>query len=105
LESRKAALARTNALTEEKKTTWREILIPSFMSSEESGEDDGRPVLFVKSLPWRRCKVSRFVKQMDAKCEKRKSRRAILQTMQRLPGSVSTRLKPPGFEPDFWGVV
>ena len=34
LESRKAALARTNALTEEKKTTWRKILIPSFMSSE-----------------------------------------------------------------------
>ena len=36
---------------------------------------------------------------------KRESKRAILQTMQRLPGSVSTRLKPPGFEPDFWGFV
>ena len=65
LETRKAALAHTNALEEKK--TWREILVPSFMSSEESGEDDGRPVLFVKPIPWRASKVYKFLKQMDLK--------------------------------------
>ena len=104
LEARKAALAHTNALTEEKKRTWREVLVPVFMSSEESGEEDGRPVLFVKSLPWRATKVSKFLKQMDLKGEKKKSKRSILQTMPRLPGSVSTRLTPTTtFEPNFWG--
>ena len=103
LEARKAALAHTNALNEEKKKTWRDILVPSFMSSEESGEEDGRPVLFVKYLPWRAAKVSRFLKQMDIKGEKKKSKRSILQTMPRIPGSDSTRLKPTTFDPNFWG--
>ena len=103
LEARKAALAHTTALTEEKKKSWREILVPSFMSSEESGEEDGKPVLFMKYLPWRATKVSRFLKQMDLKGEKKKSKRSILQTMSRLPGSDSTRLKPTTFESNFWG--
>ena len=103
LEARKAALAHTTALSEEKKKTWREILVPSFMSSEESGEEDGRPVLLVKHLPWRATKVSRFLKQMDIKGEKKKSKRSILQTMPRLPGLDSTRLLPTTFEPNFWG--
>ena len=94
LEARKAALAHTTALNEEKKKTWREILVPSFMSSEESGKEDGRPVLFVKYLPWRAAKVSKFLRQMDIKGEKKKSKRSILQTMPRLPGSDSARLKP-----------
>ncbi len=103
LEARKAALAHTSALSEEKKKTWNEILVPAFMSSEESDMEDDKPVLLVKSLPWRASKVSRFLKQMDAKGEKKKSKRSILQTMTRLPGPVSNRLLPTTFEPSFWG--
>ena len=73
------------------------------MSSEENGEDDGKPVLFVKPLPWRASKVYKFLKQMDLKGEKKKSKRSVLQTMPRLPGSISTRPIPTMFDPTFWG--
>lgn len=43
------------------------ILVPALMYTEESGED-GRTVLFIKSLPWQ---VSKVLKEMDLK-EKRK---------------------------------
>ena len=39
LEARKAALQRTSALTD-KKARWREVFMISFMSSEESGEEE-----------------------------------------------------------------
>ena len=73
------------------------------MSSEESDMEDDKPVLLVKPLPWRALKVSKFLKQMDAKGEKKKSKRSILQTIPRLPGPVSNRLIPTTFEPSFWG--
>ena len=73
LESRRAALERTNALCEQK-TKWQEVLVSSFISSEESGEEviDGETCqyLFVKSLPWRETKVNRFMSQMDEKLKK-----------------------------------
>ena len=103
LEMRKSSLVHTSAISEEKKKTWNEILVPSFMSSEESGEEDGKPVLLVKTLPWRAPKVSKFLKQMDLKAEKKKSRRSILQTMQRLPGHPSSQPKPCTFASIFWG--
>ena len=56
---------------EERKTRWMEILVKSFMSSEESGDEelpDGstRPVMFVKPLPWRHPKVNKFLSQFTA---------------------------------------
>ena len=57
-------MERTNALSDEQKTKWREVLVSSFISSEESGEEviDGETCqyLFVKSLLWREAKVNRF---------------------------------------------
>ena len=73
------------------------------MSSEESGEEDGKPVLLVKTIPWRASKVSKFLKQMDLKVQKKKSKRSVLQTMQRIPGPVSTRSRPVHFESNHWG--
>ena len=50
------------------------MLVPSFISSEESGEEeidgDVQPYLYVKILPWRDRKVSRFMKSMDDKIRK-----------------------------------
>lgn len=62
LEVRKAALERTNALSDEPKVKQREVLVASFMSSEESGEEDGdtQQYLYIKALPWRDSKVNKF---------------------------------------------
>ena len=49
-------------MLEEMNIKWREVLFTSFISSEESGEEeiDGEmePVVFVKTLPWRDAKVN-----------------------------------------------
>lgn len=69
LDNRKSVLERTNALSDELKEKWRQVLNPVFISSEESGEEevdgDVRQFLFVKPLPWRDAKVKKFRKQMD----------------------------------------
>lgn len=107
LEARKAALERSAGTTEAGKEKWRQVLVPSFMSSEESGEefDDGdtTPVMYVKYLTWRHPQVNKFLDQMDHKVEKRKSKRAKLQTLPRRPGGNSRRPKPLDFPATFWG--
>ena len=73
IELRKAALER---IKEELKKKWKEILVPSFIASEESGEEtvDGviNHFLYVKSLPWRAAKVNNFMSQLDEKAKKNK---------------------------------
>lgn len=61
LESRRAAFERLQ-LDEGKKEKWHVVLVPAFISSEESAEDESdesRPVLHVKSLPWRATQISK----------------------------------------------
>ena len=75
---------------------------------EESGEDeledgDSRPVLYVKTLPWRHAQVTKFLRQMDHKVDKQKSMRAKMQTLPRIMGVASTRPQPPEFPTAFWG--
>ena len=87
-------------MSEEKKAKWREILVPAFISSEESGEEQEqegeilRPELYVKTLPWRSPNVTRFFQQLDRKVINKKSKRAKLQTLPRVPGQSSLRPKP-----------
>lgn len=104
---RKAALERTNALTNEQKIKWREVLIGSFISSEESGEENingtTQQCLYIKALPWRDSKVTKFMKAMDEKCKKKQSVRAKRQMLPRVPGGISSRSKPIELSPDFWG--
>ena len=93
-------------MTDAKKEKWREVLTPSFMSSEESGdeEDEGgsRPVLFVKALPWRSASVTKIFHQLDYKAGKNKSKRAKLQTLPRITGEISLRPKPDDLSPNHW---
>ena len=108
MESRKAALERTNALSPDQKISWRKLLVPSFISSEDSGQEevDGEAssFIYVKSLPWRESKVNKFMKQMDEKAKKKQSLRAKRQTMPRKPEIVSLRPKPiDEFGTGFWG--
>ena len=107
LETRKAALERSTTIATDKKAKWREILIGSLISSEESGEEevDGnlQLVLYVKSLPWRAGKATRFFKQLDDKNKRTLSKRAKQQTLLRKPGEVSDRSKSIEFSSNFWG--
>ena len=62
------------------------------MSSEESGEDESeQPVIYVKPLPWRHPQVNKFFMQMDDRIERKKSKRAKIQTLPRVQGQVSQR--------------
>ena len=100
MESRKAALERTNALSPDQKISWRKLLVPSFISSEDSGqeevdgEDEASSFIYLKFLPWRESKVNEVMKQMDEKAKKKQSLYAKCQTMPWKPGIVSLRPKP-----------
>ena len=73
-------------MLEEMNIKWREVLFTSFISSEESGEEeiDGEmePVVFVKTLPWRDAKVNKFMKQMDKKFNQREANVKLYQGSQ-----------------------
>ena len=93
---------------EERKAKYKEVIILSFMSSEESGDEldeneDPKPVLYVHSLPWRSPKVNKLFSVLDSQIEKGKSKRALSQMYTRVVGDVSDRPKPPDFTADFWG--
>ena len=40
LDNRKAALERTNAMTDERKQKWRQVLCSFFISSEDKGKEE-----------------------------------------------------------------
>lgn len=77
-----------------------------FISSEESGEEtingEERQVICIKVLPWRAPKVDRFFKALDHKAAKYKSRQSKQQTLPRVVGGRSKRVKPIGFADDFF---
>ena len=54
----------------------KKVLITEFISSDESGEDDGHPVFVVKKLPWR----SESFERLDAARSSRKTEQASRQT-------------------------
>ena len=95
LESRRAALERTSALSEEQKTKWQEVLVSSFISSEESGEViDGETVSISTWSHFLGGKLrstgswDRWMKR------KRQSKQAKHQTLPLKPGTVFTCPKP-----------
>ena len=79
------------------------MLVPAFVSSEESAEDEDRPVLRVKKIPWRNAEISKAFLVLDAQAEKSKSKRAKMQTFIRTPGNTSERPKPVEFGSKHWG--
>ena len=66
----------------------------SFMSSEESGEEFDeneklKPLLYVRSLPWRSSRVNKLFSVLDSQIEKGKSKRVLSQMYTRVVGDVS----------------
>lgn len=102
LESRKSALITSTATTAEMKESLKKVMLTSFMSSEESGEEsvDGqsekRAIILVKPLPWRSPRLSCILKQLDWKASRKKSKQSRQQTR-------TTRQKPAGFPENFLG--
>ena len=107
LESRKAVFLKSSSLTSEQRNLWKKVLIKEFMSSEESAEEDfdgkKRPALAVKPLLWRAPKVDRFFKRLDQRSEKGKTKHSKQQTLPRVVGSQSSRVKPLSLPDDFFG--
>ena len=74
-------MEKTNAISKERKAKWREVLVTSFVSSEESGgetlEEETVHFLDVKSLPWRVPKVGKFIKLMMKKLRRHNQKEQI----------------------------
>ena len=83
---------------------WKKVLVTNFMSSDESGEDDGQPVFIVKKLPWSSERVSNFFERLDAARSSHKTEQASRQTKPRISkGLLSSRPATRGFPA--WAVV
>lgn len=109
MEIRKAAFLKCS-VSEEQRLNFGKVLSKGFISSEESGteiiERNEQTILNIKPLLWRSAKVGRFFKKLDDKAAKtKKSRKSIQQTLPRVLGNPSSRLKPLSFPDDFWGYV
>ena len=70
--------------SEEDKKKWEKVLTPEFMSSDESGTEDGKGVIFVKKIPWQSPKVETFFSKLDDNHCLKKSEQATRQTKQRI---------------------
>ena len=59
---------------------WSRILTTDFMSSEESGSEDGEEINVVMELPWRSSLVDEFFQSLDSQLMSEKSAKAKRQT-------------------------
>ena len=72
-------------MSKDRKEKWYAVLVPSFMSSEESAEDEGDnpTILHVKKIPWRQSQVSEDFAMLDDKAYELKSKHAEMQMFTR----------------------
>ncbi len=108
LDTRIATLAKSNVEVKVKERL-QEVLIKEFISSEESAletvdDDTERHVIIVKPLPWRGPKAQRLMTRLDEKYSRNQTKQSAIQTIPRVLGESSIRLKP-SFPDDFWGFV
>ena len=86
------------SFSEADRVKWRKIFVTEFMSSDESGEEDGRAVFMVKKLRWRSERVSSFFERLDTARASRKTEQASRQTKPRIYSDlISSRPAPVGF--------
>ena len=94
LQERKAALEKMSLEDETHREMWLKVLQFDAISSEESGNEDGEDVIYVKPLPWRSKKFNDFISLLDAQAQVNKSSLAKRQSKRRLTGVVSMRPCP-----------
>lgn len=94
------------SFSEEDREKWRKTLVTEMISSDDSESEDGKAVLFVKELPWRSDKVSKFFKKLDDNHRARRSEQAARQTKPRLHrGVLSSRQPPVKEQVPAWAIV
>ncbi len=104
LDSRIAILAKSNVEVKVKEQL-QEVLIKEFISSEESAlETVDDACNSVKPLPWRGPKAQRLMNRLDEKYSSNQTKQSAIQTIPRVLGESSIRLKP-SFPDDFRGFV
>ena len=96
LQDRKSVFGKAKFKNEEEKALWNKIMTTDFMSSDESGTDNGEEVLISKPLPWESTVVMRFKRKLDDAALEEKTPLAKKQMKPRRLGAASSRSKPPG---------
>ena len=90
------ALAKTKALSDDKKKV-EGAFVTEMMSSEGSEEDDSKSVSFtVRPLPWRNDKMTELFLSLDQKHTKKQSKKITQMTLKHYMGEESTRPVPTG---------
>ena len=93
-----------SSLSEKDQSKWMSVLVPEFMSSEDSDIEQAGTII-KHPLEWRSARVNDFFKSLDAMKSKSRSDQSKRQTMERcLSGSYSTRPKPSGKYPS-WSII
>ena len=90
--------------TEADRTKWKKVLLTEYISSDESGEEDGQAVFFVKELTWGSVRVSSFFEKLDKARDVRKSEQASRQTKPRIKNKLVSSRPPPSSAPS-WAIV
>ena len=67
LEERSASLNKVKLADAKDREKWEKVMNLEFISSEDSGLDDGDEVLIVRSLPWRSTRVDHMFNDLDKK--------------------------------------
>ena len=84
---------RTTGVSDADRDKLAKVLVPEFMSSEDScGSDED--TITIRPLPWRSRKVSDFFTTLSEHAQENKSNQAKRQTKRRIVGDVSDRSKP-----------
>ena len=76
------------------KESWRRIMNIEYISSEESGYDDGDEVIITRPLPWLSATTQQFKRKLDLEIRNSKTPLARRQTKRRVDGDPSERPKP-----------
>ena len=81
---------------DEDRKKWGKVFTAEYMSSDESGIEDGKGVIFVKDLTWRHKRVTNFFQKLDDEHNSKRSEQANRQTKERVKKEekVSTRVAP-----------
>ena len=101
LQDRRRAFQGGSFATDKDKEKWSKILSMEFMSSDESGMDDGKDVLITKPLKWESEAVISFKRALDDQSFRQKSPLAKRQMKTRKRGLHSSRPKPLGDFPSW----
>ena len=100
-QERKSAFEKGVFKDEQDKEKWAKVLSMEYMSSDESGEDEGKEVIIAHSLPWLSPNVQLFKKRLDEASFKEKSPQAKRMIKDRRVGNNSLRPKPGGTVPSW----